>query len=107
MEPLRRPILNNGVAYAARSRNYTPAQNGLAHAPPSHNDTRSLNNTPAQERRAQLALQLRYRDIDRVVELPLAEGVLAWLMYEYRSAYGSVFELSIGEPPRTRPRQGP
>jgi hypothetical protein len=117
---LRRPILNNGVAYAARSRNYapaqngvahaprsrndTPAQNGVAHAPRSHNDTpaqngvahapRSHNDTPAQERRAQLALQLRYRGIDRVVELSLPEGVLAWLVIEAHFRNVSIGDLT-------------
>jgi hypothetical protein len=51
-------------------------KSGVAHAPLSRNDT------PAQDRRAQLALQLRYRGIDRVVELSLPEGVLAWLAIE-------------------------
>jgi len=73
---LRRPKLNDGVARAPRSRNDTPAQNGVAHAP------RSRNEMPAQDRRAQLSLQLRYRGIDRVVELSLPEGVLAWLAIE-------------------------
>jgi DNA-binding transcriptional regulator YiaG len=57
---LKRPKLNNGVAHAPRSRN----------------------DTPAQDRRAQLALRLRYRGIDRIVELPLSEGVLGWLAIE-------------------------
>jgi hypothetical protein len=38
--------------------------------------------TPAQDRRVQLALRLRYRGIDRIVELPLSEGVLGWLAIE-------------------------
>jgi hypothetical protein len=50
---LKRPKLNNGVAHAARSRN----------------------ETPAQDWRVQLALRLRYQGIDRIVELPLSEGV--------------------------------
>jgi hypothetical protein len=57
---LKRPKLNNGVAHAPRSRN----------------------DTPAQDRRVQLALRLRYRGIDRIVELPLSEGVLGWLAIE-------------------------
>jgi hypothetical protein len=57
---LRRPKLNNGVGHAPRSRN----------------------DTPAQDRRAQLALRLRYRGIDRTVELPLSEEVLGRLVIE-------------------------
>jgi len=57
---LRRPKLNNGVEHAPRSRN----------------------DTPAQDRRAQLALRLRYRGIDRTVELPLSEEVLGRLVIE-------------------------
>jgi hypothetical protein len=85
---LKRPKLNNGVAHAPRSHNGTPAQNGVAHAPRSHNDT------PAQERRAQLALQLRYRGIDRVVELSLPEGVLAWLVIEAHFRNVSISDLT-------------
>ena len=51
---LRRPKLNNGVGHGPRSRN----------------------DTPAQDRRAELALRLRYRGIDRTVELPLLLGRL-------------------------------
>jgi hypothetical protein len=101
---LRRPIFNNGVAYAARSHNDTPAQNGVAHAARSHNHTpaqngvahapRSHNHTPAQDRRAQLALQLRYRGIDRVVELSLPEGVLAWLVIEAHFRNVSISDLT-------------
>ena len=57
---LKRPKLNKGVAYAPQSRN----------------------DTPAQDRRGQLALRLRYRGLDRIVELPLSEGVLGWLAIE-------------------------
>ena len=57
---LRRPKLNNGVGHGPRSRN----------------------DTPAQDRRAQLALRLRYRGIDRTVELPLSEEVLGRLVIE-------------------------
>jgi hypothetical protein len=85
---LKRPKLNNGVAHAPRSHNGTPAQNGVAHAPRSHNDT------PAQERRAPLALQLRYRGIDRVVELSLPEGVLAWLVIEAYFRNVSISDLT-------------
>jgi hypothetical protein len=45
-------------------------------------DPRSRNDTPAQDWRVQLALRLRYRGIDRIVELPLSEGVLGWLAIE-------------------------
>ena len=83
---LKRPKLNNGVAYAPRSHDDTPAQNGVAHALWSRNDM------PAQDRRAQLALQLRYRGIDRIVELPLSEGVLGWLAVE-----ADFRNLSIGD----------
>jgi hypothetical protein len=44
---LKRPKLNNGVAHAPRS----------------------CNDTPAQDRCVQFALRLRYRGIDRIVEL--------------------------------------
>jgi len=67
---LKRPKLNNGVAHAPRSRN----------------------DTPAQDRRAQLALRLRYRGIDRIVELHLSEGVLGWLAIEAHFR-----NLSIGD----------
>jgi hypothetical protein len=67
---LKRPKLNNGVAHAPRSRN----------------------DTPAQDRRAQLALRLRYRGIDRIVELQLSEGVLGWLAIEAHFR-----NLSIGD----------
>ena len=50
--------------------------NGVGHVPLSRNDT------PAQDRRAQLALRLRYRGIDRTVELPLSEEVLGRLVIE-------------------------
>ena len=69
---LKRPKLNNGVAHAPRSRN----------------------DTPAQDRRAQLALQLRYRSIDRVVELSLPEGVLAWLVIEAHFRNVSISDLT-------------
>jgi hypothetical protein len=101
---LKRPKINNGLAHAPRSHNGTPAQNGVAHAPRSHSGTlaqngvahapRSHNDTPAQERRAQLALQLRYRSIDRVVELSLPEGVLAWLVIEAHFRNVSISDLT-------------
>jgi hypothetical protein len=69
---LKRPKLNNGVARAPRSRN----------------------DTPAQDRRAQLALRLRYRGIDRIVELPLSEGVLAWLAMEAHFRNLSISDLT-------------
>ena len=69
---LKRPKLNNGVGHAPRSRN----------------------DTPAQDRRAQLALQLRYRGIDRVVELSLPEGVLAWLVIEAYFRNVSISDLT-------------
>jgi len=69
---LKRPKLNNGVAHAPRSRN----------------------DTPAQDRRAQLALRLRYRGIDRIVELPLSEGVLAWLAMEAHFRNLSISDLT-------------
>jgi len=62
---LRRPKLNNGVGHAPHKLN-----NGVGHGP------RSRNDTPAQDRRAELALRLRYRGIDRTVELPLLLGRL-------------------------------
>ena len=85
---LKRPKLKSGVAHAPRSRNDTPAQNGVAHAP------RSRNEMPAQDRRAQLSLQLRYRGIDRVVELSLPEGVLAWLVIEAHFRNVSISDLT-------------
>jgi len=69
---LKRPKLNNGIAHAPRSRN----------------------DTPAQDRRAQLALRLRYRGIDRIVELQLSEGVLGWLAIE---AHFRNLIISIGD----------
>ena len=85
---LKRPKLNNWVAHAPRSRNDTPAQNGVAHAP------RSRNDTPAQDRRAQLALRLRYRGIDRIVELPLSEDVLGRLAIEAHFRNLSISDLT-------------
>jgi hypothetical protein len=55
---------------------------------------RSRNDTPAQDRRAQLALRLRYRGIDRIVELPLSEGVLAWLAIEAHFRNLSISDLT-------------
>jgi hypothetical protein len=69
---LKRPKLNNGVAHAPRSRN----------------------DTPAQDRRAQLALRLRYRGIDRIVELQLSEGVLGWLAIEAHFRNLSISDLT-------------
>jgi hypothetical protein len=69
---LKRPKLKSGVAHAPRPRN----------------------DTPAQDRRAQLALQLRYRGIDRVVELSLPEGVLAWLAIEAHFRNVSISDLT-------------
>jgi hypothetical protein len=84
---LRRPKLNDGVA-RSRSRNDTPAQNGVAHAP------RSRNDTPAQDRRVQLALRMRYRGIDRIVELSLSEGVLGRLAIEAHFRNLSISDLT-------------
>jgi len=86
---LRRPKLNDGVARAPRSRNDTPAQNGVAHAP------RSRNDTPAQDRRVQLAFRMRYRGIDRIVELPLPEGVFGWLAIEANFRNVSINDLTV------------
>jgi hypothetical protein len=69
---LKRPKLNNGVAHAPRSGN----------------------DTPAQDRRAQLALRLRYRGIDRIVELPLSEGVLGRLAIEAHFRNLSISDLT-------------
>jgi hypothetical protein len=69
---LKRPKLNNGVAHAPRSRNDTPAQN----------------------QRAQLALRLRYRGIDRIVELPLSEDVLGRLAIEAHFRNLSISDLT-------------
>src|SRR5262249_7662613 len=101
---LRRPILKNGVAHAPPSPNDTPAQNGVAHAPPSPNDTpaqngvahapRFRNDKPAQGRRAELALRLRYRGIDRIIELPLSEDVLGCLVIEAHFRNLSISDLT-------------
>jgi hypothetical protein len=85
---LRRPILKNGVAHAPPSPNDTPAQNGVAHAP------RFRNDKPAQGRRAELALRLRYRGIDRIIELPLSEDVLGWLVIEAHFHNLSISDLT-------------
>jgi hypothetical protein len=86
---LKRPKLNNGVAHAPRSHNDTPAQNGVV-----HHAAQSRNDTPAQNRRAQLALRLRYRGIDRIVELPLSEGVLGRLAIEAHFCNLSISDLT-------------
>jgi hypothetical protein len=69
---LRRPKLNNGVGHGPRSRN----------------------DTPAQDRRAELALRLRYRGIDRTVELPLSEEVLGRLVIEAHFRNLSISDLT-------------
>src|SRR5262249_33061644 len=86
---LKRPKLNNGVAHAPRSHSDTPAQNGVA-----QQAARSRNDTPAQNRRAQLALRLRYRGIDRIVELPLSEGVFGRLAIEAHFRNLSISDLT-------------
>ena len=69
---LKRPKLNNGVGHAPRSRS----------------------DMPAQDRRAQLALRLRYRGIDRIVELPLSEEVLGRLVIEAHFRNLSISDLT-------------
>jgi hypothetical protein len=80
---LRRPKLNNGVGHAPHKLN-----NGVGHGP------RSRNDTPAQDRRAELALRLRYRGIDRTVELPLSEEVLGRLVIEAHFRNLSISDLT-------------
>jgi hypothetical protein len=58
-------------------------------------DPRSRNDTPAQDWRVQLGLRLRYRGIDRIVELPLSEGVLGWLAIEAHFRNLSISDLTV------------